>query len=92
MYNNREYQSVNLVGAASSSVIFTGRGILHSIIVNTANGGGTITITDTPSTTKGTITLTNSVATTLFYDIAISGGLKIATSTSPDITVVYTQG
>lgn len=92
MYNNRQYVYKNIT-TISSPVIFTGAGLLHSIVVNNQNGGGTITITDTasPSVTLGTIKLSASQTSLppFLYDAGIAGGLQITTSASPDVTVMY---
>lgn len=91
MYNDRQYKWVNIAGAATTDV-FTGAGTLGSIIVNSSGTGGTITISDrgSPAVTLGTITLSGSPLVALRYDASISGGLRIVTSASPNITVTYT--
>jgi len=91
MTNDRQYNYKNIT-TASSPVVFSGAGILHSIVINNRNSGGTITITDTssPSITVGTIT----VAASSFvyeYDAVLAGGLQVTTSASPDITVMWAK-
>ena len=93
MYNNREYQYVNITSAVTTQV-FTGKGILHSVIINNIGSLGTITIADSTSATSprvGIITLASSPAADKFYDVSISSGLRIVTSATPDITVTYTS-
>jgi len=89
MYNNRQYNYKYISGVASP-VVFTGAGILHSVVINAVGTGGTITLTDTssPSATVGIITV-NSPMTTLLYDVGVAGGLQVTTSASPNITVTY---
>jgi hypothetical protein len=94
MYNTKEYIYSNITGAATTQA-FTGKGVLHSVVVNTANAGGTIKLIDnTTGTTAniGTITIAGSTVVTLLYDVVIANGLRIVTSASPDITVTYTTG
>ncbi len=92
MFNDRQYKWKNIIGKATT-VVFTGSGTLGSIIINTANAGGTITITDaaSPSANVGIITLLNSASVALPYNVSIAGGLTIVTSASPDITVTWAQ-
>lgn len=94
MYNNREYEITNITGATTTTV-FSGKGILGRIVVNAVNGGGTITINDTgsPTVAIATITLNASPFTVpLEYNARISGGLQIVTSQSPNITVLWAKG
>ena len=94
MTNHNEYQYSNITGAATTQVA-TGKGILHNITINTVNAAGTIKIIDGTSGTTanvGTITLANSNCVTLNYDTYFATGLRIVTSTSPDITISYVQG
>lgn len=92
-YNNREYlYSYSAVGGTIQ--VATGRGALHSVVINTGNTGGTIKLIDgTAGTTAnmGIITMANSASIVLNYDIIFSAGLRIVVSNSPDITVSYTQ-
>jgi hypothetical protein len=89
MYNDRQYQYKYIAGI-TSPVVFTGAGILHSIVFNAYGTGGTVTITDTssPSATVGIIAVP-STAITIVYDIPIANGMQITTSASPNITVTW---
>lgn len=95
MYNQNEYLYANLSSAATTQVA-TGKGILHTVVINTVDkADGTIKLIDgTAGTTANmaTITMTGSAYTTLRYDTVFATGLRIVTSTSPNITVTYTQG
>lgn len=94
MYNNREYRYYYITGLGTVQV-FSGKGVLHSVVVNGIGTGGTIKIVDglSGSTANiGTITLTSSPVATFLYDVSVSTGLRISTSGSPDITVTYTVG
>lgn len=92
MYNNRQYKPTNIAGAATTDV-FPGRGTLHSIVLNSAGTGGTITVTDngSPSVAIATITLAGSPFVVFEYDASISNGLRVVTSATPNITVMWTQ-
>lgn len=95
MYNNREYLLYNLnTASVSANQIFTGKGTLHSIVINRGVEGGTIRIIDGTSgntATVGTITMTGTPLVTLEYDAVIANGLRIVASTSPDVTILYTK-
>ena len=73
--------------------MFTGSGTLGSVVINNVGTRGTITLTDlgSPSATIGIITLQQSTYVTLPYDLAISNGLQVVTSASPDITVTWAK-
>jgi hypothetical protein len=75
-----------VVGCAAGSVVSGSGGILHSIVVNTT-AAAAITISDK----KGTIaTLKASIAEgTYYYDVTYSGFLKVATTSTNDVTVVH---
>jgi hypothetical protein len=92
MYNNREYVPKNIAGAATTNV-FTGKGILGRITINSVGTGGTITVTDqsSPVINIALITLSGSPFTTLDYDATIANGLTVVTSASPNITVMWAK-
>lgn len=89
MYNNRQYNVVDIAGKVTNQSIFTGAGTLAYITINGAGTGGTITVTDTSSPSVSFIVTVPSAAVTLSYFRAIAGGLQITTSASPNISVMY---
>ncbi len=96
MYDNTEYQYTSIAGAGTTQV-FTGKGNLHSIVVNGTGTGGTVKIIDNTSGSTanvGTISLNSTpvVPFTLKYEVSIANGLRIITSATPDITVTWAQG
>lgn len=92
MVNNKEYQYTNITTATTTQV-FSGRGTLHSIVVNTT-AAGTIIIADSASSTTPAVgTLKASVAEgDYIYDVVISTGLRIITAAASDITVCWAKG
>ncbi len=94
MYNDREYQYLNLNGSGTTQV-FSGKGILHAIVINTVDNG-TIKIIDgiSGSTANvGTIRVNSSpFIQPTPYDTTIATGLRLVITASPDITVAYTTG
>lgn len=91
MYDNKEYEYTNIAGVATT-VVFTGKGLLHNIIVNTT-AAGAITIYDgngANTTLVGTLKA-SVVEGTYQYDIKIANGLRIVTAATPDITVTWAK-
>ncbi len=87
-----EYQYTN-ISTGTTTQVATGKGKLHSIVVNTT-ANGTIIIADSTSTTTPAIgTLKASVAEgTFFYDVYFANGLRIVTAGASDITVCWKKG
>jgi hypothetical protein len=90
-----EYAGANVVGA-TTALIKTGRGFLHSVVVNKAVISSTIKIydgIDAGGTLKATITyggaLTSDPPWDAIYDIGFDVGLTIVTSAASDVTVSY---
>ncbi len=91
-----EYTNITLA-APTTTVVTTGKGILHSIIINKPLAGGSIAIYDNTAgsgTLIGTIvkpaTLLSDVAQSIIYDVKFGNGLTIVTSgAAQDITVAW---
>lgn len=92
------YSFRNITAAApTTTVVQTGKGILHTICINNPVADGVITIYDntTASGTKiATITQPDEVANDqpsfVLYDVAFSTGLTVVTSVAAqNITVTY---
>ena len=99
-YNQSEYKYLNITAAApTTTVVASGRGKLHTIVINTSLATGTVTIYDNTAgsgTKIGTITrpatLLSDACQTLLYDVVFSVGLTIVTATAAhDLTVCYSQ-
>lgn len=88
------YNYTNIT-SATTTLVKTGAGILHAIVVNTGVASATIELDDALShiTPKiGTITCQASTVgnpVTATYDIQFNTGLSITTSGATDITVVW---
>lgn len=86
---------VNITAAApTTTVVKSGAGVLHSIVLNTPADTGTITIYDNTAATGTKIGTWTSSSTTppsaVLYNVAFSTGLTIVTATAAqDITVTY---
>jgi len=82
--------SYNYIATATTTVIKTGAGVLHSITVNGGTAGTIIVYDNTAG--SGTIIAsfdsTNALATYLF-DIAFATGLTIVTGAATKLTVSY---
>lgn len=96
-YKN-QYNSTNITAAApTTTVVATGSGILHAIVLNKPLATSVITVynnTAASGTVLATITVPASPQpVTLTYDIVFAIGLTITTATAAsDITVVWAQG
>ena len=89
MYNNREYNYYNLVNGASPSVtVFTGKGILHAVVVNTPSPSA-ITLTDG---TSPFAVITAAPVGGIEYDITIAKSLVVYAQGSPNVSITYTTG
>jgi hypothetical protein len=87
----REFTYTN-ISTNTTTTVFTGKGFLHSIVVNTTAAGSIKIIDNTTGTTANVGTLKASVAEgTYLYDVAISAGLIIITAGASDITVAWSQ-
>ncbi len=86
---NNQYTHIS---TNTTTQVFTGRGNLKAIVVNTT-AAGTIGIIDgTSGSTVNVGSLKASVVEgTYLYDCSISSGLRIITAASSDITVIWSQ-
>ncbi len=95
-FNNQEFQYTHLSGSASDNQVFTGKGLLRAVVVNTT-AASAINITDALLTvsagTTGNVGIMQAsiLPGTYRYDIAISKGLTIARVGASDITVCWSQ-
>lgn len=86
-----EFQYTNITSATTTQIA-TGRGRLHSIVVNTTAAGAISIIDNTSGTTANIGTLKASVVEgTYLYDVSFSKGLRIVTAGASDITVCWAQ-
>ena len=91
-YNDREYIPVVLTGG--QQVIFTGRGILHSIIVgNTTGTAVQFADSATANVTSGTFLILKASIVENSYpiDAVCANGLVVSNSVSGSYTVLYTK-
>lgn len=82
-----EYEKT-YIDSADTTAIFTGKGILHSIVIGTT-AAGTITIQDGANTIQ--ILKASISEGTYWFDIAIADGLSIVTGAASKITVTWQQ-
>lgn len=87
MYNNREYESTNIT-SATTTVVFTGKGVLQAITLGTT-AAGAITIVD-GSQTRGTLKA-SIVEGTYWYNMRMSSGLSIITAGASDLVVTWAK-
>jgi hypothetical protein len=90
---NPDENQYTYISSATTTQVFTGKGTLHSIVVNTTAAGSIKIIDGTSGSTANVGTLVSSVVVgTYLYDIAISAGLRIITAAASDITICWSQG
>lgn len=84
------------VTTATTTVVKSGDGVLHAIVVNKAVGSATITIYDNTAasgTKIGTITfpatITGADQQPMVYNAQYTTGLTVVTSGATDLTIVY---
>ena len=85
-YNNL-YKNIT---SATTTLVKSGAGSLHAIVVN--NKGSTVTVTTYDSLLGSGTKIATSLLTaegTIAYDVAFSTGLTVVTSGTTDITVSY---
>ena len=94
-YNKKEFEYTHIASPATTQC-FTGKGILHAIVINSATAVGAVTISDSPSAGSspviGVIAAGAVCGVPLVYDVKIAQGLVITTAATPDITVLWTKG
>lgn len=79
------------IASATTTVVKSGAGILHSIVINTT-AAAAITVYDNTSaagTKIATIAASPAIGSTFTYDVAFATGLTIVTAGASDITVSY---
>lgn len=88
--------AANNITTATTTVVKSGPGVLHSIIVNKAVVSQTVTVYDNTSaagTKLATVTwaaaLTSDPPFSAIYDIGFTTGLTVVTGGASDITITY---
>jgi hypothetical protein len=79
-----------VVGVAAGSLAAVGGGLLHSVVVNNAVAAA-ITISDSAGTIA-TVPASQAAGSEYVYDLPWSGFLKVATTSTNDVTIVHTPG
>lgn len=79
-----------VVGVAAGSICAIGGGILHSVVLQNSVAAA-ITISDAGGTIA-TIPASAAAGLEYEYDVAWSGFLKVATTSTNDVTLVHTSG
>lgn len=91
MYNAREY-NYTYITSGSTTTVFTGKGILHSININQAPTG-VVRICDATSGTTANVGIlpASAVVGTRLFDVTIANGLIIDQAGSGDLTIAWTK-
>jgi len=76
------------IGCAAGSIVCGSQGTLHAVVINTA-AAATIVISDA-GRTIATIPSNQAAGTLYLYDVDFGGRLKVATTSTNDITVIHT--
>lgn len=79
------------ITAATTTVVKTGSGLLHAIVVGTASpSGATATIYDNTTASGASVSVVSVTGSSnLIYDINLNTGLTIVTSATGNLTVTY---
>lgn len=85
------------ITSTTTTVVKSGKGVLHQICINKYGASGTIAVYDGTSASGlllGTVaesaTVTSEAPTCILHDIAFQAGLTIVTGTAAhDLTVIY---
>lgn len=88
MNNAHNYTNIS---TATTTVVKSGTGVLHSIVVNTT-AAAAITVYDNTAgsgTKIATIAASPAIGSTFQYDVAFATGLTIVTAGTSDITVSW---
>jgi hypothetical protein len=93
----QEWEKTNITLAApTTTLVFSGKGVLHSVVINKPLANGSIILYDAITATNAfasiikPATLLSDAADTIIYDVAIKTGLCIVTSAAAqDITVTW---
>lgn len=88
MNNTFDYKNI---ATATTTVVKSGSGIVHSITINTT-AAGAITVYDNTAgsgTKIATIAISPVIGSTFIYDVSFKTGLTIVTAGASDITVSY---
>ncbi len=91
MFNNREYEKT-YVATGTTTQVFTGRGTLQAITINTT-AAGTITIIDgtSGSTANVAIIKASAVEGTYWFNCIMNAGCRVITGAASDITITWAQ-
>ena len=87
MFNNQEYQKT-YIATSATSVIFSGRGTLQGVSVNTT-AASIITLYDGAS--PFAVLQASILPGGYQQNVVIGNGLTVVTAGSPNITVMWTQ-
>lgn len=91
MFNDKEYKYA-YISTQTGTLVATGRGVLHTIVVNTTANASIVAADSITTTTPAIATLKANLAEgTYSYDVVFSKGLFITTNGASDITVTYSQ-
>ncbi len=90
-YNNQENRYTYITEATTTQVA-TGKGILHSIIVNETVAGTLKVIDGTSGATANIATLKASIVEgTYLFDVTFSAGLRIVSGAAGKYTITWSQ-
>lgn len=88
---NTDYKKT-YISTATTTQVFTGRGMLHAIVVGETAAGAISVIDNTSGSTVNIASLKASIAEgTYRFDCSISNGLRIITAGASKITVAWSQ-
>jgi hypothetical protein len=84
--------SKTYIATASTTQIFTGRGMLHAITIGETAAGAISVIDNTAGSTVNVASLKTSIGEgTYRFDCSIANGLRIITAANSKITVAWSQ-
>ncbi len=92
MYNNREYVPTHVSGTTGTQ-IFTGKGVLHNIVVNATTATAFGVFDEASNIFSGTMAILKaSVAENSYnYDATVANGLYVTCGINGDYTVLWSK-
>lgn len=93
---NKSFRYANVTGTSDDGLLLTGRGVLHSIVVNAAPAAGrTLVLYDNTAASSPIIASLVLLSTsidhpqTAIYDVEFKTGLHVVADGALDVTIAY---
>jgi hypothetical protein len=79
------------IAAAGTTTLFTGKGTLHSVVVNSVAATSSVVVYDNTSAAGTKLATIGTVSSygSFIYDVAFNTGLTVVVTGTPDVTVCW---